>query len=296
MPNNENCNINVTEWADKAHSVTFSVIIPAFNASRYIERCINSVKSQSFTNFECIIVNDGSTDDTLALCRHLTKDDARFILIDSPNGGVSSARNKGLERVSGEYVLFVDADDWVEPSWLNEISQHSNGADIVQYDFYKVSATKRKEIHIDSDFNLIVQGEGAVVWKRAYKRSLVANLRFDTQTKAGEDYLFNVQAFLRCQSYRHIDSCLYNYNTANEQSAMHTHFAENFGQQLLVTGKVEQLLKSNGIYEVHEKNLRKRYYWCLREICSRWLLQNMKPGLRRRLALSRVKHLLKKGL
>ena len=233
--------------------MTFSVIIPAYNASRYIARCIESVKAQSFTDFECIIVNDGSTDDTHEVCQSLVADDARFVLIDSSNGGVSSARNKGLERAAGEYVLFVDADDWVEPSWLQELSHHCSGVDVVQYDFYEAGVDTKKEIHIDSNVDMIVQGEGAVVWKRAYRRDLLSGLRFDTTVKAGEDYLFSTQVFLRSHSYRHIDSCLYNYNVANEQSAMHTGFAENFGYQLLVTSKVEKLLKAEGLFEAHKK-------------------------------------------
>ncbi|MBP3763634.1 MAG: glycosyltransferase family 2 protein [Bacteroidales bacterium] len=143
--------------------MTFSVIIPAYNASRYIERCIESVKTQVFTDFECIIVNDGSTDSTLEVCRPLIANDSRFILIDSENEGVSSARNKGLERALGEYVLFVDADDWVEPSWLQELSLQCHGVDIVQFDFFEAGIDTKKELHIDSNVDMIVQGEGAVV-------------------------------------------------------------------------------------------------------------------------------------
>ena len=275
--------------------MTFSVIIPAYNASRYIARCIESVKAQAFTDFECIIVNDGSTDDTLALCRSLTEEDARFVLVDIPNGGVSNARNQGLERATGSYVLFVDADDWVEPTWLQALSRHCNGVDVVQFDFYEVGVDTKKEIHIDSDVNMIVQGEGAVVWKRAYRRDLVADLRFDTTVKAGEDYLFSTQVFLRCQSYRHIDSCLYNYYIANEQSSMHSNFAENFGYQLLVTSKVEKLLKEKGLYEAHKKNLRRRYYWCIREICWRWFSQNIPSPRKRNFTFKVVNHLLKSG-
>ena len=80
----------------------FSIIIPAYNASRYIARCLESVKVQTFTDFECIIVNDGSKDDTLELCQSLTSGDTRFVLVDIPNGGVSNARNKGLEQARGE--------------------------------------------------------------------------------------------------------------------------------------------------------------------------------------------------
>ena len=273
----------------------FSVIIPAYNASRYIARCIESVKVQTFTDFECIIVNDGSKDNTLELCQSLMEGDSRFVIIDIPNGGVSNARNMGLERAKGEYILFVDADDWVEPTWLQELSQQCNETDVVQFDYYEVGNDTRQEIHIDSDLGMIIRGDGAVVWKRAYRRELIADLRFDTSIKAGEDYLFSTQVFLRCQSYRHIGRCLYNYYVANQQSAMHSSFAENFGYQLLATSKVERMLKDNSMYEAHKADLRMRHYWCIRELSWRWLMQNMPEGRRRRFTMKLLNSLLKRG-
>lgn len=273
----------------------FSIIIPAYNASRYIARCIESVKGQTFTDFECIIVNDGSKDDTLALCRSLTDGDGRFIIIDSPNGGVSAARNKGLEQARGEYLLFVDADDWVEPTLLEELSRSCNGMDVIQFDYYEVDDGMRQEIHVDSDLSMIIRGDGAVVWKRAYRRALIADLRFDTTIKAGEDYLFSTQVFLRCQQYRHIDSCLYNYFVSEHQSVMHSDFAWNFGNQLLVTSRVEELLKAQGLYEVHKADLRMRHYWCIRELSWHWLRQNMPEGRRRRFTMKLLNSLLKRG-
>lgn len=190
----------------------FSIIIPAYNASRYIARCLESVKVQTFTDFECIIVNDGSKDDTLELCRSLTSGDTRFVLVDIPNGGVSNARNKGLEQARGEYVLFVDADDWVEPTWLEVLSRSCDGVDVVQFDYSEVGDDSRQEIHIDSNLGMIIRGDGAVVWKRAYRRALIADLRFDTTVKAGEDYLFKypgVSPHELLQAYRQLSLQLF---------------------------------------------------------------------------------------
>ncbi len=282
------------EGVAETPSIMFSIIVPAYNSGLYIGRCLDSVLHQTFGGFECIVVNDGSTDDTLAICSRLASDDTRLVLLDGSNDGVSSARNKGLQAARGEYVLFLDADDWVEPTWLEELSRLCPGQDIVQFDFYEVG-TEKKAIHIDSSVDMIVQGEGAVVWRRAYRRELVADLRFDTGIKAGEDYLFSVQAFLRSRSYRHLNSFLYNYNIENPHSIMHSCFAENFGYQLLVTSKVESLLKDRGLYEAHKANLRRRYYWCIREICWRWLTQNIRSGRRRNIAIKLVNHFLKMG-
>jgi len=91
-----------------------SIIVPIFNASDYLGRCVESLLKQTMKSLEIILVNDGSTDDSLQICHFYAKDDKRIRVIDKPNGGVSSARNLGLDVARGEYIGFVDPDDWVE--------------------------------------------------------------------------------------------------------------------------------------------------------------------------------------
>ena len=92
-----------------------SIIVPIYNAQNYLNRCLDSLLAQTLEDIEIILINDGSKDDSLAICRAYEEKDSRIIVIDQKNAGVSAARNAGLDRASGQYVGFVDPDDWVEP-------------------------------------------------------------------------------------------------------------------------------------------------------------------------------------
>ena len=91
-----------------------SIIVPVFNTEKYLHQCLDSILSQSYGNFECLLINDGSTDASASICREYVAKDARFRYFEKENGGVSSARNLGIERSGGAYITFIDSDDWVE--------------------------------------------------------------------------------------------------------------------------------------------------------------------------------------
>ena len=101
--------------------VETSVIVPAYNAAEYLEKCVSSVLQQTRENLEVIVVNDGSTDRTPELCEQLRNKDSRVRVIHKENGGLSSARNLGLEAATGEYVFFLDADDWLSEACLADL-------------------------------------------------------------------------------------------------------------------------------------------------------------------------------
>ena len=109
-----------------------SIIVPIFNARDYLGRCVESLLKQTMKSLEIILVNDGSTDDSLQICHFYAKDDKRIRVIDKPNGGVSSARNLGLDVARGEYIGFVDPDDWVEATMYENMVNKAtnNNADI----------------------------------------------------------------------------------------------------------------------------------------------------------------------
>ena len=106
-----------------------SVIIPVYNAEKYIERCIKSIQDQTFRNFELILINDGSKDNSLEICEKFACTDKRIKVLDRPNGGASAARNKGLEYMSGQYVVFADSDDYVSPSYLENLYKAAKQGD-----------------------------------------------------------------------------------------------------------------------------------------------------------------------
>ena len=108
-----------------------SVIIPAYNAEKYIGKCIESIQNSDYTDLEIIIVNDGSKDNTLGIINSYAKADSRIVVVDKKNGGVSSARNLGLDRATGEYVAFIDSDDYVSENYFSNMLECCEaGADI----------------------------------------------------------------------------------------------------------------------------------------------------------------------
>lgn len=119
---------------------TLSVIVPVYNVASYLEECVTSILSQTFRDFELILIDDGSTDGSGSLCDELAKEDARIVVVHQPNQGLSAARNKGIEMAKGEYLAFVDSDDFIEPEMYQrqmEASRRYN-ADIVMCRFRKI--------------------------------------------------------------------------------------------------------------------------------------------------------------
>lgn len=121
-----------------------SVIVPVYNAAAYIERCVKSIQNQTYTHYELILVNDGSTDNSLEICKTLASQDERIVVLDRPNGGASAARNTGLTKARGDYIVFVDSDDFVTSTYLENLylAAKIGNYDIVQCNFEEVNNTK----------------------------------------------------------------------------------------------------------------------------------------------------------
>ncbi|WP_052399127.1 glycosyltransferase family 2 protein [Candidatus Francisella endociliophora] len=129
-------------------SVLISVIIPVYNVQNYLVRCLDSVINQTYKNLEIILVNDGSTDNSLEICQQYIDKDSRIILINKNNGGLSSARNAGLEINKGKYITFIDSDDWVALDYINTLYQNiiDNNADISIVGFENVYDSNVEDI------------------------------------------------------------------------------------------------------------------------------------------------------
>ena len=109
----------------------FSVVIPVYNVEHYLEDCLASVLDQTFEDWEAVCVNDGSTDGSAAVLDQYAQRDSRFVILAQPNGGLSAARNTGINAARGEYVLFLDGDDWLGPNALRTIAEALNGEDML---------------------------------------------------------------------------------------------------------------------------------------------------------------------
>ena len=109
----------------------YTVVIPVYNVEAYLRQCLDSVAHQTFPDWEAICVNDGSTDGSATILEDYASKDGRFKIVAQPNRGLSAARNTGMDAAKGEYILFLDSDDWLEPNALEVLSENMNGEDML---------------------------------------------------------------------------------------------------------------------------------------------------------------------
>lgn len=182
---------------------TVSVVIPAYNASPFIEKCINSILSQSFKDFEIVVVNDGSTDNTLQILETLHKKDERIRIITQKNGGVSSARNTGLKNATGKFVTFVDADDALLPTALDDmVAVMGDTTDFAVFSHNEVKLTSKPHLEKPCVYKAEELDEKFIEfdrviwwpWAKMLRRSVIEenHLEYDTSLSFGEDHIFNL--------------------------------------------------------------------------------------------------------
>lgn len=207
-------------------SKKISVIIPAYNAEKYIERTLESIIRQTYTNLEIIIVDDGSTDNTLALCKKLSETDDRIVIYHQNNEGVSKARDLGIRKSTGDYIGFVDSDDTIEPNmyeilYNNMLKYH---ADISHCGHLYISNNYDKNCLNNEDYKIYVhnQSEGIIniitgekvgpsLCTKLYKKSMFYGLEYDRNMKINEDYIINLLLFSKANKSVFYDKPLYHY-------------------------------------------------------------------------------------
>ncbi len=204
-----------------------TVIVPVYNVEGYLNRCVESIANQSYRNLEIILVDDGSRDGCPGLCDNWGKSDSRIKVIHKKNGGVSSARNAGLDIACGEYIAFVDADDYISPNMLEKLV---NGATLNNCDISicRVSSdgsapNEQAKVYENDVLSLYLSDSlcRPSVFAKLYSRQVIQDLRFDTSIKIGEDYIFNFYAFKNAHRVVVLEERLYYYEL-RENSAVHT--------------------------------------------------------------------------
>ena len=207
---------------------TISIIIPVYNSERYLRQCIESVIAQTFEDWEAILVNDGSKDGSLAICQEYAAKDKRIKVIDKPNGGVSSARNKGLEIAQGDWITFMDSDDWLDADAFEvyyEAAQRT-GADIVKTGYRWVRSNNviyYPEFTIQDEVISKDKSDILVLLQKTEYHTFVCNmmvtsliakkLRFDESTPWLEDQFFGYECLLRAGKITLLPKMVYNYRT-----------------------------------------------------------------------------------
>lgn len=178
-------------------TVRISVIIPVYNAFGFIDNCIKSILNQEEKNFEILLIDDGSTDGSGEKCDNWSTKDARIRVFHKKNGGVSSARNTGLDNACGEWVAFIDADDEVSPQYLS-IPEELLGCDVILKSFIERTnesdlefRVSRAEYHgTKSIVRWFIRGRNNALWDKVIRRDIIGDIRFDSTVSIGEDLLF----------------------------------------------------------------------------------------------------------
>lgn len=207
----------------------FSIILPCYNLEKYIKKSIESILNQTYKEFELIIVDDGSTDESLNIIQSFQKEDERIKLIKKSNGGVSTARNMGIKEATGEYILFFDGDDLIEKNTLEILKENfdRNKTDMVSFGYKKIdSGTLDTLKHYSSnkfdskkftgtDFlkKFLLKKIDQHICSFGVKKKVLDtnNLYFDENTHRGEDIEFQIKCMSKCRSVLYLDKELFFY-------------------------------------------------------------------------------------
>jgi len=262
----------------------FSIIIPIYNVERYLLQCLESVLNQTYTNIEVILVNDGSTDNSGAICEEIKVNDSRVKVIHTDNKGVSFARNLGINIATGDYILFVDSDDWLEKDAIEKISKVLNKRlyDLVFFNLVKEIDNKLIPVYPFQDSrSLISKNELENMLPQLIKQEVINspikiyktdviknnNIKFNTGISIAEDYLFNIECFLNADSLFIMKDILYHYMIRNNNSLTRK-FKENKYEQLMyVNNTIMELVTKHGKYN-SEKLVEALLYIRLKNVYS----------------------------
>lgn len=198
-----------------------SIIVPIYNSEKTLTRCLDSIFCQTYQDFELILVDDGSQDTSSSIIKQYAANHNHIVAIHKDNGGVSSARNMGLEVCNGEYICFVDSDDYLEPDYLEDLYNclSNNDTDLalclISSSITKVSTSNTFYNSKDDIIISILNNDyhNAGPYNKLFRKDLIGSLRFEEDIFLGEDTLFCVEYAKKCKSAIRINKVLYHYDT-----------------------------------------------------------------------------------
>lgn len=248
-----------------------TVIVPVYNAAPFLDKCINSILSQSFKDFELLLINDGSTDNSGEICDHYAQKDSRVRVIHKINSGVSSARNIGLDQAKGEWITFVDSDDWVHEDFLKKRYELAvaEDADVAYCDVELVYSNHNeycRTAEIDpkekTQVNSWIRSKSNYSPILLIKKELLDyhNLRFMPEVRLCEDLNLILKVILYAKKTVHVKESLYFYNKQNTASTMHNPHLY-WGDLQLAFSDLIDTFKANGVYDRYKEGIS----WCILE-------------------------------
>lgn len=274
-----------------------SVIIPVYNVEEYLRRCLDSVINQTYKNLEIICINDGSKDKSGNICDEYSDKDKRIIVIHKTNGGLSSARNEGLQICTGDYISFIDSDDWIEEDFYEFVIKNVADEDLMVFDYYIAKSNTEKEIkkygnkicEINKEKCLIDLSRAKLeshVWDKIYKSLIFKDMRFP-ENRNYEDQAIMHLIIDKSKKIKYFNESFYNY-FQNPKSIVHTINHKNYRDFLYVNILRGRFLKERYplAYEYHlnyvysgiaklcwvyqtDKNYTKRYKFLRKFILNR---------------------------
>lgn len=270
--------------------IKYSIIVPIYNAEKYLEKCINSLINQTYKNIEIILVNDGSTDSSLSICDKYDKNNSNVRLYDIENQGVSSARNFGISKVTGDYVLFVDSDDYLEKNAIEIINENISDRDIdlIKFLEYKERYGKIIRSNICMNEGIIYSNDyNKELFKNIFqtycfskvtnlviKKSLLENKAFNKDIGYGEDFIFCLDLISSSKNILILKKYLY-YYLVNDDSITNSKNIEklvsNLNNSIFVYNELHKYrlkwsLDENGYEEMIAERFFKELNHCLNKM------------------------------
>lgn len=249
-----------------------SIIVPCYNAARYLSVCLESLKAQKGPQLEMIFIDDGSTDETGSMLDRFAADEPRAKVLHIANGGVSAARNLGLDHATGQYIAFVDADDALEERSMQLLFEEAkkSGAQIVSanHTLFDVEKGERIPVEIppveqipDRIAEEIIHMHRIYnnIWNKLYVSSLFENVRLNTDVRIGEDALLNLRLFLRARSVAHLEEYTYVYRV-HGSSAMAGVREHSEAHQPMLRG-MNRILLEEGVKELYFRDFLQTCVW-----------------------------------
>lgn len=250
------------DFLRRQDNVLISIVIPVYNAERYITECVDSVCNQSCSYIEIILIDDGSKDASGKICDQYARNDSRVKVVHKTNGGVSSARNVGIETSIGEYVMFVDSDDSLEPNavrLLFDIICKKKDIDFIASAYYDIYSDGTKRIkQISENDTEILETELSsyfakhyllftTPWAKLYKKKIISDnkLRFDETVKYGEDMIFNMQYLKHTRHIMILSSPIYGYRLMASGSSQTKYFPHMADYRIKAFEATKELISSN---------------------------------------------------
>lgn len=263
-----------------------SIIVPVYNTENYLEKCLYSLVNQTYKNIEIIIIDDGSPDNSMNIIQKFVLADNRVKVITQKNQGLSGARNTGMNNANGDYIMFIDSDDWIEIDTCEKAINASEkyNADVVFWSYIKEFSDSQKDNYLFDKTEIIWSEKNinqlsrrmvglvgdelanpqsidnlVTAWGKLYKKSVIGDVRFtDTKIIGTEDALFNIEVFLGINSAVYIPDLLSHYRKDNESSLTHNYKKKLVSRWKEMYSRIKFLLDKNDMSREYYDALKNR--------------------------------------